>query len=55
MSRVATRIFFVLAHLARSSKDDQHAAIFAARLEDILEAEGLQVDRRPGRLGVRAH
>jgi 23S rRNA G2445 N2-methylase RlmL len=54
MSRIATRIFFVLAQLSRSSKDDAHAAAYALRLTDILEAEGLQVDRRPGRLGVRA-
>ena len=54
MSRVATKIFFVLAHLARAQKDD-HTAMYTARLHDILEAEGLQVDRRPGRLGVRAH
>jgi 23S rRNA G2445 N2-methylase RlmL len=54
MSRVATRIFFILAQISRSSKDDQHAATYATRLEDILEAEGLKVDRRPGRLGMRA-
>jgi hypothetical protein len=55
MSRVASRIFFILAHLARSSKDDAHAAVYAAHLVEILEAEGLKVDRRPGWLGVRAH
>ena len=54
MSRVATRIFFILARLSRSPKDDAHAATYAAHLHGILEAEGLQVDRRPGRLGVRA-
>jgi hypothetical protein len=53
MSRIATKIFFVLAKIARSPKDD-HTAMYTARLHDILEAEGLKVDRRPGRLGVRA-
>jgi hypothetical protein len=55
MSRIATKIFFVLAKIARSPKDDAHAAVYAAHLVEILEAEGLQVDHRPGRLGVRAH
>ena len=54
MSRIATKIFFALAFVSKSAKDD-HAAVYAAHLVEILEAEGLQVERRPGRLGVRAH
>ena len=54
MSRIATRIFFALAFISKSAKDDQHATVYAAHLVKILEAEGLKVDRRPGRLGVRA-
>jgi len=53
MSRIATRIFFILAHLARAQKDD-HTAMYTAHLLGILEAEGLKVDRRSGHLGVRA-
>ena len=54
MSRVATKIFFALARLSRSPKDDLIADAYRAHLLGILEAQGIEPDFRPGTYGVRA-
>ena len=53
MDRVATMIFFALARLSRSPKDDLVDA-YRAHLLGILEAQGMEPDFRSGTYGVRA-